>query len=129
MDENRRPPAKECLYDVKEDMRRASTRQGLYARMSLETGRSEPSIRMAVSRAGLTKGGLSLHHIFSSEEEEALVAACIIFARQGVPYTIRDFIELASSFAEKKNVRNFLAVLSAVLLRGIVPISSLNLAS
>ena len=100
-------PAKEFLYKVNEYAKEASTRKDAYKLVSLETGSSCNSLRLDASRSGLTKTGRSLKYAFSEEEEKALVTVCLMYARQNMPLTIKDFIELASIFAKKKEGHYF----------------------
>ena len=93
---------KKLLYKLKLYAKRAHTRKGAYALISRNTGRTVNSLRVAASREGLTSRRHSLQFAFSEKEEEALVTACIVHARQGTPLTIRDFIQMASFFAPKK---------------------------
>ncbi len=102
-------PTKQALYKLVEYEGKASTRDHIYQRLSLETGLSESSIRAAASRSGLTSSSRSLRCIFSEEEEDALVQVCVILAREGRPFTIPAFIRVASIFAEKENEESFLA--------------------
>ena len=100
-------PAKEYLYKLEEYTKEASTRKDAYKRLSLETGLSSNSFRVAATRSGLTKTGRSLKYAFSEEEEKALVALCLMYARQNMPLTIKDFIELASLYAKKEEGHYF----------------------
>ena len=43
-----------------------------------------------------------MHRAFSEEEEQALVTLCLMYARQSMPLTLKDFIELASIYAKKE---------------------------
>ena len=95
-------PAMDYLYKLEEYAKEATTRKEAYNRLSLETGLSSNSFRLAASRSGLTKTGRSLKYAFSKEEENALVAVCLMYARQNMPLTIKDFRELASIFAKKE---------------------------
>jgi len=88
-------------------MSKASTRRGMYSRIKDECGCSEGSIRTAACRAGLTSSSHSLKCAFSMEEERALVDACIMYARQGKPFTIRHFCAVASYFAGKFERKDF----------------------
>ena len=92
-------PAKEVLHLVMEYSKHARTRTNAYQRVSEETSISVSALRMATKREGLTEEGHSLKYLFSKEEEAALVSACVIYARQGIPLTVKAFIILVSNFA------------------------------
>ena len=100
-------PAKEQLYKFDEYSSQASTRSGAYSRMSMESGSSAGALRVAASRAGLTSPSHSLKFAFSMEEEIALVVVCQLYARQGTPLSVIDFIKLASHFAKKEEGKLF----------------------
>ena len=91
--------AKEYLPRVLEYSRHACTRADAFQRVSEETGISVSTLRVAAMREGLITKDHSLKFIFSEEEEDALVAACVIYSRQGTPLTVKAFIILASRFA------------------------------
>jgi len=100
-------PAKEYLYRLEEYKKQASTRKDAYKRVSLETGLSSNSLRLAASRTGQTKTGRSLKYAFSEEEEKALVTVCLMYARQNMPLTLKDFIILASIYAKREEGHYF----------------------
>ena len=94
-------PAKMFLYKVKEYMMDPSTRQHAFQRVSEEFHVSINALRMASMREGLSECDQSLKYAFPKEYEEALVAACVMYARQGTPLTKHDFAELATRFAKR----------------------------
>ncbi len=102
-----RSPAKEHIYKVEEYAMQATTRKGAYQRVSEETGTSTSALYMAASRAGLTSPSHSLRYAFTEEEEKALVTVCLLYARQGTPLTITEFIVLASNFAGRDESHYF----------------------
>ena len=95
------------LKEIRERKRSSLTRYKLYDDLSKETGASKGSIRVAASRAGLTSRAHSLMCTFSEEEEEALVNVCVVYARKSEPFTIPDFIRIASIFNESSGKRHF----------------------
>ena len=95
-----RSSRKDQLYKLEEYSAEAVTRKGAYQRLSEEAGTSVGSLYTAASRAGMTSPSHSLRFAFSEEEEKALVTVCLLYARQGTPLTIYDFLELASHFAK-----------------------------
>ena len=97
-----RKPAKSYLYKVDELATQACTRGSVYDRVSEKSGKSSGSLRTAASRLGLTKTGHSLHFLFSDAQEQALVCACVIHARQGSAMTILEFRQMASFVAKKE---------------------------
>ena len=65
------------------------------------------SIRNATSKAGLTSSRQSLRYALTEREEEMLVCACLIYARQGTPFTVPMFAEVARTVAERDEGRPF----------------------
>ena len=49
----------------------------------------------------------SLHHAFSKAEEEMHVCACLVYARQGTPFTVPMFAEVARNLAERDETQPF----------------------
>ena len=84
---------------IKERMYRASTRKGIYRDYSETYGKTEACYRMRAWRQNLTSRAHCLNCAFSEEEEDALVYVCQAYARQNEPFTIPEFIEIASIFA------------------------------
>ena len=82
-------------------MSRASTRPNACELVAEEFGYSAGYIKKAASKMGLLSSEHSLKCIFSEEEEQALVCACIVYSRQHNPLTAETFIDIASFFAEK----------------------------
>ena len=99
MDSKKQSPTKQALREFKKLMRKASTRANIYQTLSEKYGIKASSIRSAASRAGLTSKRTSLNHIFSEEQEEALVEVCIRQSRKYRPFTIPDFIRVAKIFS------------------------------
>ena len=93
------PPAKDVLPSVVDYSKHACTRSEAFLRVSQETGIPVSTLRVAAMREGVIPKEHSLKYTFSEEEEEALVAACVIYARQGIPLTVRAFIKMASRYA------------------------------
>ena len=108
-------PAKMFLYKVKEYMMDPSTRQHAFQRVSEEFHVSINALRMAAMREGLSECDQSLKYAFPKEYEEALVAACIMYARQGTPLTKHDFAELATRFAKRDGDHIFRTILWMIL--------------
>jgi len=90
---------KKALMEFKKYRHIASWRSTAYRYLAGKYNLKESSIRSAASRAGLTSKAASLNHIFSVEEEEALVEVCIRQARQYRPFTIPEFCNVARKFA------------------------------
>ncbi len=65
------------------------------------------SIRNAASKSGLTSSRQSLRYAFTEREEEMLVCACLIYAREGTPFTVPIFAEVARTVAERDDGRPF----------------------
>jgi len=107
MDGGKSQPARECLDDFCRYAAEASTRKGLYGRMLTENGVKKAALCMAAKRAGAVSPTHSLKFTFSEEQEEALAVVCLLHARQGTALRIRDFIELASFLAGKKDGHKF----------------------
>ena len=82
-------------------MSRASTRPHAFELVSNEYQLSVLYLKKAASKSGLLKSDHSLKCVFSEEEEQALECACIVYSRQGTPFTIQAFLDVASFFAEK----------------------------
>ena len=61
---------------------------------------SVEAVRNAASKAGLTSPNHTLRFTFSEREEEMLVCACLIYARQGTPFTVPVSIDVARILAE-----------------------------
>ena len=97
-----RPSAKSFLYKVDELAEQACTRDNVYQKVSEKSGKSVGSLRTAAWRLGQTKTGHSLRFLFSAAQEQALVCACVIHARQGSPMTVLDFKRMASFVAKKE---------------------------
>ena len=95
------------LKEIRKRKRRSLTIYKLYDKLSEETGASKGSIRVVASRAGLTSPAHSLMYSFSEEEEDALVNVCVAYARKGEPFTILDFITIASIFDERFEKSDF----------------------
>ena len=95
------------LKEIRKRKRRSSTRLNLYAKLSKEIGASKGSLRNIVSRAHLTCRKFSLMCAFSQEEEDALVNVCIAFARKNEPFTIPDFIKIASIFNGRNSASEY----------------------
>ena len=102
-----RRDTKLCLDTFVEYESRATQRRNIFGRLSEEFQRSPGSIRTAVSRAGLVSSTCSLHRAFTDEEEEALVDVCVMYARQGSPFTIPHFLQVASYFAGRYESKEF----------------------
>lgn len=96
-----RPSIKEFLPRLVEYMRSATTRDEAYQRLADELGVSVEAVRNAASKAGLTTSNHTLRYTFSEREEEILVCACLIYARQGTPFTVPVFIDVARILAER----------------------------
>ena len=88
-------------------MSSAPTREDAYQRMDEEFRVSVDSVRNAASKAGLTSSRQSLRYAFTEREEEMLVCACLIYARQGTPFTVPVFAEVARTVAERDEGRPF----------------------
>ena len=88
-------------------MSRASTRPTACQRVATEFDLSVRYIKRKASELGLLTSMHSLRYAFSEEEEQALVCACILYARQGTPLTLEAFNEIASFFAGKKDGDHF----------------------
>ena len=80
---------------------RASTRANAYKLVAAEFGYSVAYIKKMASILGLTSERHSRSFTFSEEEEQALVCACIVYARQGTPLTIPALAKVASIFADR----------------------------
>ena len=78
-----------------------------YRRFTEELGVSVEAVRNAASRAGLTSAEHSMNCVFSDQEEEMLVNACLIYARQGTPFTIPIFAEVARNVAGRDEEHPF----------------------
>ena len=96
------------LKRCKTRMTRASTRNNFYKKLHESSGCSLCALRKRVSRAHMTSKRFSLMCTFSKEEEDALVDVCILCSRENKPLTIRDFIRLASYFANRFDEADFL---------------------
>ena len=82
-------------------------REKIYGTLSEEYQRFPGSIRTSVSRAHLIPPSCSLHRAFTDEEEEALADVCVMYARQGTPFTVPHFIQIASYFAGRYKKEEF----------------------
>ena len=102
-----RPQIKKHLYKLEEYMHCASTRVVAYEKLAEELGVTVQAIRNAASKAGLTSGPISLRRTFSPEEEEMLVCASLVYARQGTPFTIPVFAEVARYLAGRDESEPF----------------------
>ena len=69
-------------------------RKEAYANVAKEFNKSIPAIKMKASRAGLTNQEHSLQYYFSVEEEEAIEAICLKYARLSKPLSILQMIQL-----------------------------------
>ena len=69
-------------------MSRASTRASACELVAEEFGYSVGYIKKAASKMGLLSSKHNLRCLFSDEEEQSLVCACIIHSRQHTPLTI-----------------------------------------
>jgi len=98
-----RPSIKKNLYKLEKYMRTAATRKGTCARLAQELGVTEQAVRNAASKYGIT----GFRSTFSDHEEEMLVCACLVYARQGTPLTKRDFALLATKFSGRKDGKVF----------------------
>ena len=78
-----------------------------YRRFAEELGVSVEAVRNAASRAGLTSAEHSMNCVFSDQEEEMLVNACLIYARQGTPFTIPIFADVARNVAGRDEEHPF----------------------
>jgi len=107
MGRKKNPKSEKILIEFKKLKRRASTRTKIYKDLANKFRVTEAYVRLLVSRAGLTSREHSLMYAFSVEEEEALANVCIAYARQGKPFTIPDFIAIASIFKGKTNNGDF----------------------
>ncbi len=96
----------EALILFEEYAKHATTRRGIFKRVSQMTGIPVNTLRVAAMRRGLTKK-YHLKFAFDDAEEDALVAACVIHARQGIPLTVQAFIRLASKLAGFEEGRYF----------------------
>ena len=94
---------------LREYMSRASTRPTAIQRVAEEFGYTEGYIRKAASTMGLLSSSHSLQFIFSEEEEQALVCACIVYSRQGTPMTLKTFADIASFFRWKRRRAQIIA--------------------
>ena len=101
-------PTKQALYKLVEYEGKASTRDHIYQRLSLETGLSESSIRAAASRSGLTSSSRSLRCIFSEEDKNALSRFCVMLARDNRLFAVLTSIMIAKIFARKMEKVPFL---------------------
>jgi len=63
-------------------------REQAFQRFADEFGVTVEAVRNAASQAGLTSSEHTMNCIFSEGEEEMLVCACLIYVRQGTPFTI-----------------------------------------
>ena len=107
MSSSPRPSIKNNLWKLIEYMSSAPTREDAYQRMAEDFGVSVDSVRNAASKAGLTSSRQSLRYAFTEREEEMLVCACLIYARQGTPFTVPVFAEVARTVAERDEGRPF----------------------
>jgi len=96
-----RPSIKKNLFKLEEYMRSCFTRKEAYERLAEELGVTIEAIRNAASKAHLTSSQHSLNCFFSQREEEMLVCACLVYARQGTPFTIPLFAEVARNLAKR----------------------------
>jgi len=108
MSDTPRSVMSEALQKLEEYKSKASTRDHIYHRVSLDTGIPESTLRSAASRAGLTSSIRSLKCAFSEEEEDALVHLCVMRAREGKPFTIPAFVNVANIFAGRTKKGPFL---------------------
>jgi len=99
MEPTERPSIRKNLDKLEEYMRTSSTREQAYRRFAEEFGVTVEAVRNAASQAGLTSWEHSMRCVFSEEEEEMLVCVCLIYARQGTPFTFSLFAELARKVA------------------------------
>ena len=86
---------------------RSPTRKDAIRLASQETGCSVGAIRTAACREGKRRPRDSVRKAFSKKEEMLLEMICVIYARQGMPLSYNDFIELASIFAKKDKKHPF----------------------
>ena len=100
-----RKPAKTVLYRVDELAEQPGKEGSIYKQVGDETGIKPGTIRTAALRSGRTKTGRSLHYLFTEAQEEELVLACVVHARQGIPLSMAEFRKMASYFAGKKRCR------------------------
>ena len=99
--------AQEALPLVDKYATRSSTRNNAYGRVSQELHVSVGALRTAAWREGKKRPRRSLKFAFSEKEEKLLEMICVIHARQGIPLTYSDFIDVASIFAKKDKKRPF----------------------
>ena len=92
----KRVPAKRYLYRVRELMMDPTTRAYAFQQTSREFGVTVNALRVAAMRGGLTELVHSLKFTFPVAYEKALIAVCVLYARQGTPLTKRDFAQLAT---------------------------------
>ena len=83
-------------------MSRASTRPQACELVAKEFGYSVGYIKKAASKLGMLSVDHSLKCVFSEEEEQALVCACIVYSRQHKPLTAKAFLDIASFFCGKR---------------------------
>ena len=107
MSANIQSDTKECLDTFVECRSRAIFRRNIYDSLSAVYEKSPGAIRTSVSRAHLSSSSCSLHRAFTNEEEEALVDVCVMYSRQGTPFTYSHFIQVASYFAGRYDRKDF----------------------
>ena len=118
--------AQDALPLVDKYANRSPTRNNVYGRVSQELRVSVGALRTAAWREGKKRPRRSLKFAFSEKEEKLLEMICVIHARQGIPLSYSDFIDLASIFAKKdkkhrfsrKFVQGFISRHHTVLLSG-----------
>ena len=93
--------ARDALYLVDKYASRSPTRKDAFRLASEESGVSVGALRTAAWREAKKRPRRSLKCAFSEKEEMLLEMICVIHAREGIPLSYSDFIDVASIFAKK----------------------------
>ena len=83
------------LYKLEMYRRIATPKKSAFVLLAEELGVDVQSVRNAASKNGF----VGFRTAFTPRQEEMLVCACLIFARQGTPLTIPMFAEVARKLA------------------------------